>query len=555
MFITSSLGLIPGVKENGIIMVVRMEEVFIMVKGWKNLAIAYGLPLVALMVYWYFSLTPLTFQSLEFWFNFIIYFVVSTGLSYLLDARKDSKILKVNSAIIGLGIVTLLVSLVIGLPIFRSKSYANLITYQEGDFSEDMAVTNPSDIPTIDRDMAERLGSRKIGEVLDLVSQFNVSTEFTQIAYQGDSVRVSPLEYVNVWRWFSNRSEGIPHYVMVDMVTGEADLIDLEENIRYSHSGFLNDDIKRHIFLRYPTTLFEEPVFEIDEEGHPYYVAPIVKRQFSLLGPKNVVGAFVVDAATGEINRYKLEDIPEWADRIFPAEMVMAQINYNGQFQSGFWNSMITKRGVIQNAEGYNYIVIDDDLYLYTGLTSVASDESNIGFVLVNSRTKESQRYNISTATEWSAMDSAEGSVQEKDYRSTFPLLFNMNGKPVYQLSLKDSAGLIKLYAFVDALNYQRVGIGNSLNLAWQAYNGGEVVITDEDPILEGEITTVSGAVDLLQAVVVNGETVYYLTLEGSETDIYTVPVSLDKGLPFLESGTEISLELQQGSVISVVIE
>lgn len=525
-----------------------------MIKGWKNLAISFGLPLIILVVYWYFSLTPLTFQSMEFWFNFISYFIASAALSYVLDARKDAKLLKVNTTIIGVSVLALVISLLMGLPIFRSKSYAGLIQHQEGNFSEDLAVTNPTEIPTIDRDMAERLGSRKIGELLDLVSQFNVSTEFTQIAYQGDSVRVSPLEYVNVWRWFSNRDKGIPYYVMVDMVSGDAELITLKENIHYSHSGFLNDDITRHIFLNHPTTLFETPTFETDEEGHPYYVAPIVKRQFSFLGPKDVVGAFIVDAVTGEINRYDLADIPRWADRIFPANMIMAQINYNGQYQNGFWNSMITKRGVIQNAEGYNYIVLDNDLYLYTGLTSVASDESNIGFVLVNSRTKESHRYNISTATEWSAMASAEGSVQEKDYTSTFPLLFNMNGKPVYQLSLKDSAGLIKLYAFVDALNYQRVGIGNSLQQAWQAYNGGEVVITDDEPALEGEITTVAGTIALIEAVVVNGETVYYFTLGEDTETIYTVPVSLNKGLPFLKAGQEISLEIQQDSVIGITI-
>ena len=296
-------------------------------------------------------------------------------------------------------------------------------------------------------------------------------------------------------------------------------------------------------------------MLELDDEGTPYYVAPIAKRQFSFLGPKDIVGAFVVNATNGEIVRYDLEDIPDWVDRVFPADMVMNQINYNGQYRNGFWNSLVTKRGVIQNAEGYNYIVMDDDLYLYTGLTSVASDESNIGFVLVNSRTKESHRYNISTATEWSAMDSAEGSVQEKDYTSTFPLLFNMNGKPVYQLSLKDSAGLIKLYAFVDALNYQKVGIGNTLNQAWQSYNGGEVTITDENPILEGDITTVNGAVDLLQSVVIGGETIYYMTIVGDTESIYTIPVSLNQALPFLKTGDEVILEIQQEEVINITIK
>ena len=176
------------------------------------------------------------------------------------------------------------------------------------------------------------------------------------------------------------------------------------------------------------------------------------------MGPKEVVGIFVVDASSGDITRYSVADVPDWVDRVFPANMVMTQINYNGQYQGGYLNSVISKKGVIQNAQGYNYIVLNDDLYLYTGLTSVAADESNIGFVLVNSRTKESKRYNISTATEWSAMESAQGSVQEKGYISTFPLLFNMENKPVYQLSLKDDAGLIKMYAFVNATNYQKVG-------------------------------------------------------------------------------------------------
>ncbi|QII81182.1 hypothetical protein [Jeotgalibaca arthritidis] len=522
-------------------------------KKWQTTALAYGVPLIGFIIYWYFSLTPLTFQSLEFWINLFIYFAISAFLAYTLNPKTSVGVIRINGVLMALGVLALLVGSVIGLPIFRSKDYAGLITHEEGNFEEDVSINNPNQIPTIDRDMAERLGSRKIGEVLDLVSQFNVADEFTQISYQGESVRVSPLEYVNAWRWFSNRSDGIPHYVSVNMVTGEADLVDLDETIRYSHSGLLNDDISRHIFLRYPTTLFEKPAFEVDETGHPYYIAPIVERQFSFFGPKDVVGAFVVDAATGDIEKYDLAAIPEWVDRVFPAELIMDQINYNGQYQSGYWNSVITKRGVIQNAEGYNYLVMNDDLYLYTGITSVASDESNIGFLLVNSRTKESYRYNISTATEWSAMESAEGSVQEKEYQSTFPLLFNMNGKPVYQLSLKDSAGLIKLYAFVDALNYQRVGVGNSLQLAWNAYNGETVTITDEADDDEIVVTEeVTGEISAIEAVVINGETHYYFTLDNNLDLVYAAKVSLYNQLPFIKAGDRVILEVEQTNVRSI---
>ena len=263
-----------------------------------------------------------------------------------------------------------------------------------------------------------------------------------------------------------------------------------------------------------------------------------------------------MDASSGDITRYSVADVPDLVDRVFPANMVMTQINYNGQYQGGFLNSVISKKGVIQNANGYNYIVLNDDLYLYTGLTSVAADESNIGFVLVNSRTKESKRYNISTATEWSAMESAQGSVQEKGYISTFPLLFNMENKPVYQLSLKDDAGLIKMYAFVNATNYQKVGTGNSLAAAWSAYTGGVVSAPDDadeesEEVVETE--TISGAITAMESVVIDGETTYYFTLEGDAETIYIAKVSIDKQLPFIKAGDSVTIEVDGARVVSII--
>jgi len=520
-------------------------------KNWKSVAIAYGLPAIVLMGFWYSALTPVSIQSIEFWTNIFLYLVASAALMNVLNRTQIKKVNQITGGIIGLSALFIIGGMVLGSQILRSKDYASLISYTDGDFAEDLTVTDPAAIPTIDRDMAERLGSRKLGEVLNLVSQFDVSTEYTQIAYNGDSVRVSPLEYVNFFRWFNNRKDGIPHYVSVDMVSGESDLVDLEKNIRYSHSGFFGDDITRHIFFNYPTVMFENPVFEVDEEGNPYYIAPIVSRQFSFMGPKEVTGVFVVDASTGEIKRYTTENVPDWVDRVYPADLLMGQINYNGQYQSGYLNSVISKKGVIQNAGGYNYIVLENDLYLYTGMTSVASDESNIGFVLINSRTKESKRYNISTATEWSAMESAQGSVQEKGYQSTFPLLFNMENKPVYLLSLKDDAGLIKMYAFVNATNYQKVGVGNSLNAAWNSYTGGvTATTTDEEEVVETE--TVTGVIAAMESVVIDGETTYYFTLQDDEESIYIAKVSLNKQLPFIKAGDSITIEVDGTRVVSL---
>jgi hypothetical protein len=520
--------------------------------GWKSIAIAYGLPAIVLLGYWYSALTPVTIESPEFWVNMLLYLAAGAALMNVVNRTQANKVNKITGGIITVSLLLIIGGMAVGSQVLRSKDYASLISYTEGDFAKDLTVTDPAQIPTIDRDMAERLGSRKLGEMLNLVSQFDVSTEYTQIAYQGKSVRVSPLEYVNFFRWLNNRKDGIPHYVTVDMVTGESALVDLKKNIHYSHSGFFGDDITRHIFFHHPTAMFEKPVFELDEEGNPYYIASIVKRQFSFMGPKEVIGVFVVDASTGEITRYDKENVPDWVDRVFPADMLMTQINYNGQYQSGFLNSVISKKGVIQNAGGYNYIVLDNDLYLYTGMTSVASDESNIGFVLVNSRTKEAKRYNVSTATEWSAMESAQGSVQEKGYKSTFPLLFNMENKPVYLLSLKDDAGLIKLYAFVNATNYQKVGVGNSLTAAWNAYTGGVTDIATDETKEIVETKTITGTIAAMESVVIDGETTYYFTLQDDAKTIYIAKVSINKQLPFIKAGDNVTLEVDGTSVVSI---
>ena len=93
---------------------------------------------------------------------------------------------------------------------------------------------------------------------------------------------------------------------------------------------------------------------------------------------------------------------------------------------------------------------MDGDVWVYTGVTSVNADESNIGFVLMNLRTGESKYYNIAGAEEYSAMSSAEGQVQNLGYRASFPSLINIKNIPTYIMVLKDNAGLVKMYALVN---------------------------------------------------------------------------------------------------------
>ena len=349
-------------------------------------------------------------------------------------------------------------------------------------------------------------------------------------------MRVTPLVYADLFNWFANQKNGIPGYIQVDMVSQEAELVRLEQGIRYSPSEYLLRDLERHIRFQFPTKIFDSSSFEIDDEGMPYWITPTMTYRIGIWSGLDVEGAILTNAVTGESRYYKVEDVPTWVDVLYRADLILEQLGYNGRFQSGFWNSYFGQKGVLRTTDGYNYIANNDDVYLYTGMTSVTGDQSNVGFVLVNMRTKDTKFYSVPGAEENSAMSSAKGKVQHLNYNATFPILLNIRDRPTYFLSLKDAAGLVKMYAFVDVQQYQIVGIGDTVNAAmanFESVLGG----SEEAPVGE----PVTGILQEILPVVVDGNTRYYFRLEGADT-VYIADLSLSSRLPFLRPGDEVTV-------------
>lgn len=438
------------------------------------------------------------------------------------------------------GAIILLMALasLIGAPLFNASKYKDLLVTEPGDFATDVAELNMSQIPVVDKDTAERLGLRKLGEMSDLVSQFEVADNYTQINYQGTPTRVTPLVYSDIIKWFNNQSAGIPAYISVNMVTQETTLVRLEEGIKYSQSEYFLRNIDRYLRFHYPTKIVDTVSFEIDEAGTPFWIAPTITYRIGIWSGRDIDGAVLVNAITGESQYYALEQIPTWVDQVFFSNLVIDQLNYNGKYQSGFWNSIFGQRGVLQTTTGYNYIAVGDDVCLYTGMTSVVSDQSNVGFVLVNMRTKETKFYSVPGAEEASAMTSAQGQVQHLGYTATFPLLLNVADRPTYFMSLKDAAGLVKMYAFVDVEQYQVVGTGATVAEARTAYM--EKLQADEN-IPTGDGNQAAGVISEIHAVVLDGNTTYYFRLEGDAT-VYTAPLSISPELPFFRAGDTLTL-------------
>ena len=436
-------------------------------------------------------------------------------------------------------IAVALVGQIISLPIFRAADYRQLLSVQTGDFATDIAEISFNEIPTLDKDSANYLGDRQMGTLSDMVSQFEYSNDSTQINYQGRPVRVAPVAYADLIKWFTNRGTGLPAYVMVDMVTQEATVTRLSEGIKYSFSEPLNRNIVRHLRFRYPTMIFATPEFEIDESGHPWWVAPRVVKRVGLFGGADIQGAVLVDAVTGESQYH--EQVPNWVDTLYVPELIMQQYDYYGTLVHGFLNSILGQRDVTQTTRGYNYIAMNDDVYMYTGVTSANADQSNLGFLLTNQRTKETHFYTAPGATEYAAMASAQGVVQDLGYTATFPILLNIAGEPTYFIPLKDATNLVKTYAMVNVAQYQLVATGDSVPTCEQKYIQmlADKGVTQVEQLPQ---TQARGKVAEIRTAVIDGDSCYFIRLEG-EGVFYSISAALDREVVTLNEGDTVTID------------
>lgn len=500
--------------------------------------------LFSIVVYFIF-LPPINIHSRETWI-----FLIAIQVVLIVFAGNKIPFVKQRFLfLIAMIIIYFLLNLT-SLQLITAKKYANVIKIQDGDFTKEIKEPSLDKIPTLDRDSSERVGSRKMGELLDLVSQFNVDDQYTQINYKEKPVRVTPLKYNGFLKYLFNFRQGIPGYLNIDIVNGKTSLVKLEKGIKYSQDDLLFRNIKLFTRLKYPLEIFDEMEFEIDDNGIPHWIIPTYKNSVGWFGAQDVKNVIVVNATDGSSNIYPVSKAPKWIDRVYNSERILEQLNWSGKFKLGYFNSILAQKQVLETTEGYNYLALNDDIYLYTGYTSVAGDESNVGFIMTNLRTKETKFYPVSSAKEVSAMESAEGVVQDKKYKSTFPLLFNIKGKPTYFLSLKDNAGLIKEYAFVDAQDYQRVSSGATVQEAYAKHTGTVLEKNEFDE--STKFKDIEGTIKDIYSVVINGNTHYYFTLEEDE-GIFVSSIKLSEKLPFLRKASKISLKYADNKLKKVV--
>ena len=421
----------------------------------------------------YVSLPALNLQSDAFWIYLLfcgLFFIFVYSIMTAVPQKKQQKggnknakpkiniNFKKNPVLITAICITLVPILVLAIgsfassTLFHAKAYSEIITVPEADFSADMPETQMvKNIALMDTDTAIKMGNRTLGALSDVVSQYEISENYRQINFNDAPQKVSTLEYADFFKWLANKDSGIPGYVMVDPVNvTEAKYIKLSKYIKYSDSGFFADDLTRKLRFSYPTKIFGNCSFEIDDQGNPYYIVACMKPRIAMLGAYDVNEVIIFNPVDGSSDIYALSDTPSWVDNVFTGTLASEKYDWFGTLKNGYWNSVIGNKDCKVTTDDFGYIVIEDDVWFFTGVTSVTSDESNIGFIISNARTGEYKFYSVNGAEEYSAMNSAEGQVQEKGYVASFPSLINVSGKATYIMVLKDNAGLVKLYALVN---------------------------------------------------------------------------------------------------------
>ena len=446
---------------------------------------------------------------------------------------------------VGLPLAVLVLGGLLSSTFFNAKAYADIITVQTGVFNEDMPETDSvTNIALMDSASATVLGNRTLGNLSDMVSQYELSDNYTQINYQGRPQKVSNLEYADFFRWINNRERGIPGFVMVDPVNNTAEYKGLSSSMKYVDSAFFGEDLMRKLRFSYPTKIFGSIYFEIDENGDPYFIVSCMKPTIGLFGAPDVNEVIIFNPCDGSSEKYSLDETPSWIDIVYTGTLAVEKYDWYGLYSGGYWNSVIGKVDCKQTTDDYGYITIGDDVWYFTGVTSISSDESNIGFIISNARTGEYKFYPVVGAEEYSAMSAAQGEVQEKGYVASFPSLVNISGEATYIMVLKDAYGLVKLYALVNVEQYNIVATGDTQRAAVEAYekllreNG---VDTSKPELPEDATETHSIIVEDVMIVPVGGEATAYITAEDGK--VYKAVFKNDESLILIRKGDALSIK------------
>jgi hypothetical protein len=488
-------------------------------------------------------------------FTFSKFTISSDGKSY----KPVQVFWKIPALLIGIAIIySFVLPFFTSHPVFRSEEYRNLIgKVTNGDkLTNHIAPISMNEIRVVDESLAYLLGEKILGSQPALGSQAHLGEFFIQ-KVNGKLYWIAPLEHSGFFKWLNNK-KGTTGYVMVS-ATNERDVKLVQEVngkpifLKYQQEAYFQSNLHRYLYFNgYNTVGLTDFSFEIDDAGMPFWVVTKYKKQVGFSG-NDATGVVVVNAQNGDIKEYGIKNTPAWVDRIQPISFIKDQLNDWGEYVKGYWN--FSNENKLQITEDLTLVYgKDNKSYWYTGITSVGKDESAVGFVLVDTRTKQTTFYKQSGATEIAAQSSAQGKVQEKGFVASLPIPYNINNIPTYVMTLKDNGGLVKMYAMVSISDYTIVGTGNTMREALTAYktafnSSGNKINLDSKSAKK----VIESTIIRIQNDVKNGNSFYYFTVK-DYPNIFVGSSQISNQLPITAIGdlVKISFDIDTEEIVDV---
>lgn len=538
----------------------------------------------------YLALPAMTFQSNGFWWFWLVIGIIGAIVYFAANGIVNSVNCEDGGHIPGfvvggaavIWLLVFIVTAIAGSGMTNAIKYSNVITVEEGNFKEDIAEIDINDIVVIDVKTAQKLGDRTIATIPN-ASWYDVDDEYNLVVVNGEKYRISPVNYGNVWKFFKADEAGIPGYVLVEATEkdAEARYVELDEPMKYSPSACFEYDLSRHLRNLYPTYIFGKSFFEVDDAGVPFWITSVKTPQIGMRGALITTSAVVTNAVTGETEEYSLDNLPEWIDHVESVDELMESVDWHYSYWDGWWNSITSKTKVYKTSyyykdreqsesqdekktdlaaneftpfEGYNSIVKDGKVMFYTGLTPANNAESNLGFLLIDPRTRSFYFYEATGAEESSAQGAVEGLVSDLRYSASFPTIVNIEGIETYFMVLKDSAGLIQRFAFANVENYAKCVQAETIEEALRAYKIKMGLIsgtisddkTDDqngNQTPDVESISLSGTVLEVREAQIGGYTYYYFTIDGADAFVF---------MSSIENSNEQPMKLQAGSKVTI---
>jgi len=506
----------------------------------------YVVALIWTLILYVGFMPALNIHSLGFW-NLILFALVPfafISFDYSLSIKEFFKNGKNKLFVMATVVVTIIVLLadVIGMPMTGGlNAYRNRLTIPESSEFSEIEEFDKTQVQIIDKQVSMSLADRVFGEMgADIVSQYDISNNYASVVVDGTMYRLTPVEYSGFIKWLSTKSKGTPGYIAVNVTTGDTKFVNVDNGLKYTPNAKLLNNLSVHLRLQFPTYMFGYVRFEVDDDWNPYWVSQVMSYKF-IGKAADVKGVVITDPNTGESEYYDVEDVPNWVDNVYDANLISEQYNSYGQYINGLFN--FSQRGMTAVTDDYAYLQKNGHLWMYTGVTSIGSDESNVGFIYVDLQNKDVIYIVSAGAEEYSARASAEGALQEKGYSAVFPTIVNVDGEPVYFMGLKDNAGLVKAYAFVSYKNYQRVGVGTTIEEALKNFTGRFNISlndTEEKTITVSEVAS----------AVKEGYTIYYI--KTSENEYYYCSIEISEKLPFIKQGDVLDIRYDGKQIIEI---